>query len=90
MNDQIGGICPCRSDLFSLGTVILEVLNLEHMDILYEKGFRKVVEGRVQAKIREVKDEGLKYRLSIILSHEGRDRDAIYDQYRGSGMLSAS
>lgn len=47
-NDQISTICPFRSDLFSLGTVVLETLYFEHMDVLYEKGFRKVIESRVK------------------------------------------
>jgi len=47
-NDQILTICPYRSDLFSLGTVVLEALNYEHMDVLYEKGFRKLIESKVK------------------------------------------
>ena len=46
-NDQILSYDPYRSDLFSLGTVILESLNLEHMDVIYEKGFRRVIPQKI-------------------------------------------
>lgn len=74
-NDQILSMCPYRSDLFSLGAVVLEALNFEHMDVLYEKGFRRVLEGKVKEKLAAVKDEGLRYRLAVVLSHDPQNRD---------------
>ena len=46
-NDQIFEMDENKSDLFSLGTVVLETLNLEHMDIIYEKGFRRILPHRI-------------------------------------------
>ena len=89
-NDQIFNICPYRSDLFSLGIVVLEALNCEHMDVLYEKGFRKVIESRVQEKLNQIKDKSLKFKLAILLTHDPRNRDEIYNQYRSSETFSAS
>lgn len=88
-NDQIMSICPYRSDLFSLGTVVLEALFFEHMDILYEKGFRRLVENRVNDKLSKIKNEQLRFKLSIVLSHDPNNREEIYKTYRTPGLLSS-
>ena len=56
------------------------------MDVLYEKGFRRVLDHKVQEKLSKIKNEQFRYRLSLVLAHDPRNRDAIYSQYRNAGI----
>jgi serine/threonine protein kinase len=42
------------SDLFSLGVALLEMYFLEHMDTIYEKGYRRIVETRLVENISNI------------------------------------
>ena len=35
----------------------MEAMNFEHMDVLYEKGFRKVIETKIQEKLSKIRSE---------------------------------
>lgn len=35
------------SDLFSLGIVLLEIYFFQHMDIIYEKGYKRMFESKL-------------------------------------------
>lgn len=65
--------------------VILEALNFEHMDVLYEKGFRRILEDKVYQKINNIQDPSLKNQLRVLLAFEPRDRDIAYSWFRESG-----
>lgn len=57
------------SDLFSLGVMILDIFFLEHMDILYERGYRRLIENRVFEMINKFRSKDLRNKLQILLSH---------------------
>lgn len=45
------------------------------MDILYEKGFRKLLDSKVKEKLANIQSENLRYKLSIVLSHNPQNRE---------------
>lgn len=53
-NDMIDGYDPYLSDYYSLGVMALELIHLEQMDIIYEKGFRRIQEDTIQKLISKV------------------------------------
>ena len=55
-NDQIYEYDPYRSDLFSVGVIALEAIHLEHMDVIYEKGFRRVLQAKIEQKLSKVEN----------------------------------
>jgi serine/threonine protein kinase len=69
------------SDLFSLGVTLLEMYLLEHMDIIYEKGCKRILETKLVEAINKVTSKELKKRLKIILSQEPVKRKLILKEY---------
>ena len=54
---------------------------MEQMDIIYEKGFRRILEDSIKAKIQMVELEGLKIKLKILLSYDPKERRKIEQFY---------
>lgn len=66
------------SDLFTLGIVLLETMSLEHMDSLYEKGFRRIRHLKIIEKINMISNDFLRNKLKILLDHEPNKRADIF------------
>ena len=69
------------SDLFSLGVTLLEMLFYEHMDIIYERGYKRIVESKLIEKINKITSKELKHKIKIILSLEPLKRYQILKEY---------
>lgn len=54
---------------------------MEQMDIIYEKGFRRILEDSIKAKIQMVELEELKIKLKILLSYDPKERRKIEQLY---------
>ena len=51
------------------------------MDLIYEKGFRKILEESIKSKINMVNHEELKTKLKILLSYDPQQRRKIEKFY---------
>lgn len=45
------------SDYYSLGALLLELLHMEQMDVIYEKGFRRIIEDNIKTRISSAKNK---------------------------------
>lgn len=54
---------------------------MEQMDIIYEKGFRRILEDSIKAKIQMVELEELKIKLKTLLSYDPKERRKIEQFY---------
>ena len=53
-NGYIGEPDLFLSDLFSLGVTLLEMYFLEHMDVIYERGYKRISEIKMIEKINKI------------------------------------
>jgi hypothetical protein len=53
------------------------------MDIIYDKGYRRILENKLIEKIENIRINSLKTKIKILLSHEPSKRNNIYKYYLG-------
>lgn len=58
------------------------------MDILYEKGFRRVLQSKVDERLRTIKNQSLRSKLELLLSFDPRKREDVYRLYNENSFLT--
>ena len=53
----------------------------EHMDIIYERGYKRILESKLIEKINKITSKELKHKIKIILSLEPMKRYQILKEY---------
>lgn len=57
---------------------------------MYEKGFRRVIEEKIQHKIAGVHNKSLQDKLKVLLAFNPRDRDLSFSWFRNENAFTES